>query len=322
MARNDLTPQEIAALIKPENHPSRLSLDELDNLTADLSPAGLEEVVRILGLDEIARQLPPVIEKVFHAARLVAAPPPDYEGDSDVDVIVRNFDFDLNERAVQPNRVSTPPPPVSLVPRASTSRYIVSTRDRPERPIVTTSWFEAGSISHSVAQSTVRRMDSPRRSRKPRSAAYAVFYGGAVGAFTDWTRVSASITGHGVAIYSGFSSLEEAQAAFDYARAKGWTADAPSYTIPQALPPAPLPLPSSYDRNPLNSGGTHELWYAVCRGIVPGVYRSWLECSLNTTGIKGNMCNSFATRELAEKAYASAFRAGLTLSIPRVLGVA
>ncbi|KAJ7019603.1 hypothetical protein C8F04DRAFT_1197520 [Mycena alexandri] len=284
MARNDLTPQEIAALIKPENHPSRLSLNELDNLTADLSPAGLEEVVRILGLDEIARQLPPVIGKVFHAARLVAAPPPQLRRR-------------LGCQSVQPNRVSTPPPPVSLVPvsapttpqRASTSRYIVSTPDRPERPIVATSWFEAGSISHSVAQSTVRRMDSPRRSRKSRSAAYTVFYGGADGAFTDWTRVSASITGHGVAIYSGFSSLEEAQAAFDYARAKGWTADAPSYTIPQALPPAPLPLPSSYDRNPLNSGSTHELWYAVCRGIVPGVYRSWLECSLNTTGIKGNM---------------------------------
>ncbi|KAJ7029549.1 hypothetical protein C8F04DRAFT_1187572 [Mycena alexandri] len=228
MARNDLTPQEIAALIKPENHPSRLSLDELDNLTADLSPAGLEEVVRILGLDEIARQLPPVIEKVFHAARLVAAPPPPTTKETRMSI--RPAESCVHSAAARlacPAATSSAPP------------------DRPERTIVATSWFEAGSIRHSVAQSTVRRMDSPRRSRKPRSAAYAVFYGGAVGAFTDWTRVSASITGHGVAIYSGFSSLEEAQATFDYARAKGWTADAPSYTIPQPcpLPPSPCPLP-------------------------------------------------------------------------------
>ncbi|KAJ7766822.1 hypothetical protein B0H16DRAFT_1453836 [Mycena metata] len=347
MPSNGLTPAEIAALIKPENHPSRLSLDELDNLTADLSTSDLEEVVATLGLEHVARQLPPVIERLFLAARMIAARPPGYEGDPEVDALVRNFNFALYERAAQPRRVPTAPsspevthqagqtrvptapssPEVSPVTtsarslntpqRASAngSNYAVHT---PTGTVQTISWFEAGSLSQSRPGSTAHRLDSPSRVRKPRAAAYAVFYRGQVGAFTDWTRVSVSITGHGLAIYSGFSSLCAAQAALEYARGKGWTADAPQ-TVHD---PTPLPIPSAYDDNPLNSGGNHDLWYVVCRGVVPGVYRSWLECSLNAMGVKGNLCNKFPSREAAERAYTSAFRSGLTRSIPRVLTLA
>ncbi|KAJ7021241.1 hypothetical protein C8F04DRAFT_1195721 [Mycena alexandri] len=344
---NDLTPQEIAALINPQNHPSRLSLDELDNLTADLSTAELEEVVEIMGLDDIARQLPPIVEKVLLAAKIVAVRPPGYEGNPELDEVVHNFDFDLYERAVhRPDRVSTAPsssaqapatpaaaprvapsPPSSQEPasvtvppstpqRAPPNNYVVRSPARTERVV---SWFEAASLAHSTPGATVHKSGN-RRPRKPRSAAYAVFYGGQVGAFEDWNRVLASITGHGLAIYGGFQSVQDAQAAIAYARAKGWTADAPSgSTSAQPVPPTPLPLPSSFDPNPLHSAGTHSLWYAVCRGVVPGVYRTWLECSLNTTGIKGNLCNSFATRAEAEEAYSSAFRGGLTRTIPRVV---
>ncbi|KAJ7702597.1 hypothetical protein B0H16DRAFT_1748213 [Mycena metata] len=326
MPADALTPAEIAALIKPENHPSRLSLDELDNLTGELSTSELEEVVRILGLDDIARQLPPILEKIFLAARMIAERPPGYEGDPEVDAIVRNFDFDLYDRAARPRDVVStaprPSPPVTPVrPSApsppscsqppSGSGYAVRT---PTGTTTTVSWFEAGSLSQSVPGSSAHRLNS-RRPRKTRAVAYTVFYGGQVGAFTDWNLVHASITGHGLAIYSGFTSLNAAQTAIEYARARGWTADAP----PTVHDTSPLPLPSSYDDNPLNLGATQDVWYAVCRGVVPGVYRSWLECSLNATGVRGNLCNRFSSRAAAEGAYSSAFRAGITRSIPRVL---
>jgi hypothetical protein len=102
-----------------------------------------------------------------------------------------------------------------------------------------------------------------------------------------------------MAIHQGYSSIAAAEAALQYARAKGWTADSTPATG------TPLLLSPSYEDNPLNAGASH-LWYAVCRGVVPGVYRTYLECSLNTKGIRGNLCASFASREEAETAFAQA----------------
>ncbi|KAJ7016828.1 hypothetical protein C8F04DRAFT_1201484 [Mycena alexandri] len=329
---NDLTPQEIAALINPQNHPSRLSLDELDNLTADLSTAELEEVVEIMGLDDIARQLPPIVEKVLLAAKIVAVRPPGYEGNPELDEVVHNFDFDLYERgsrftalSVVSTRTSSAAGSRHPFSGASCGAFAASSQEpassRPPAPSGLFFLVRAPPLPINAGLPFTRAVTAVPRPEKPRLRwPMPVFYGGQVGAFEDWNRVLASITGHGLAIYGGFQSVQDAQAAIAYARAKGWTADAPSgSTSAQPVPPTPLPLPSSFDPNPLHSAGTHSLWYAVCRGVVPGVYRTWLECSLNTTGIKGNLCNSFATRAEAEEAYSSAFRGGLTRTIPRVV---
>jgi viroplasmin and RNaseH domain-containing protein len=139
-----------------------------------------------------------------------------------------------------------------------------------------------------------------------------VFYGGHVGMFESWADVQRSTTGHGLAIHGGYTSLDAATAALEYARSKGWTADS---TLP--IPNAPLPLPSSYDDNPLNSGSSRNVWYAVARGISPGVYRSYLECSLNISGVKGSLFSSFENWAEAESAYGQAVGQGWVRTLRR-----
>lgn len=94
MAPLNLTPTEIADLIQPTNHPSRLSLEELDHLTGQLSDPELEAVIDRLGLGLFSRQLPLLIDRILLAAQRVAADsPPEY--DDGIDDLIRNFDVSL-----------------------------------------------------------------------------------------------------------------------------------------------------------------------------------------------------------------------------------
>jgi hypothetical protein len=94
MVSNDsLTAAEVADIMAPRNHPERLSTEELDLLTAHLSTSELEEVVRRMGLEPLARQLPPVFAKLlcaFHRISRESPPQYDYEEDA-MDNLVREF---------------------------------------------------------------------------------------------------------------------------------------------------------------------------------------------------------------------------------------
>ncbi|MCM1108396.1 MAG: ribonuclease H family protein [Clostridium sp.] len=46
-------------------------------------------------------------------------------------------------------------------------------------------------------------------------------------------------------------------------------------------------------------------YYVVWNGVTPGVYTDWTACKLQINGVEGALYKSFATREEAEKAYAS-----------------
>ncbi|KAJ7678250.1 hypothetical protein DFH06DRAFT_1121749 [Mycena polygramma] len=329
MPPHDLTPSEIAKLMGPSNHPSPVSLTELDNLLGPLTNDQLEEVVNEMGLGDLARQLPPVLLKVFDIAKRKLAARPVEEDDA-VDSLIRHLDAVQLFRPRTPpspgERSTTTPPSVTpttpsstaagptpstapaptpaaapSTPQQSASRvgYIV---DSPTKVGKTVCWLEAGSLTQGIRGA----------SRGPPAAAYAVFYGAEVGTFTEWARVQRAITGGGVAIHCGFDSIESATAALDYARLQGWTAD--------SNPPpghSALPLSAQYEDNPLTSGRANDLWYAVCRGVRPGVYRSYLECALNTVGVKGNLCASFATRQEAETAFTNVTVAGYVRTIPR-----
>ncbi|KAJ7040213.1 hypothetical protein C8F04DRAFT_1253975 [Mycena alexandri] len=290
-----LTPAEIAALIGPHNHPARLTVEELDALTSPLTPAQLDEVVQRIGLPDFASQLPQLMERILDTmSRLNRDGPPEYEGP--VEHMIGEFqrwglqrqsedDPTINSRSARsppatPARaqaarsLATPATPASAqATRSSPSTPQTSARltrgtgtgtpagyivDSPTQSSRVYSWFEAASLSRTIPSSSVHRTASSHRPRKPRSKAYAVFYGGEVGAFDNWGSVQRSISGHGVAIHAGFPSLVAAERAIEYARSKGWTADsAPNPPIPS---PTPLPLPSSYDDNPLNSGSTSDMW--------------------------------------------------------------
>ncbi|KAJ6480182.1 hypothetical protein C8R45DRAFT_1100770 [Mycena sanguinolenta] len=200
--------------------------------------------------------------------------------------------------------------PAAPVTPHSARSYVV---DSPAKTGCVASWFEAGSLTVGVPGASVHGVGRSRRTRKGPAAAYVVFFGRQVGVFTEWADAHRSTTGNGVAIHAGYPSLAAANAALEFARTKGWTAD----SSPSVDSNSPLPLPSSYDENPLNSGNTSNLWYVMCRGLVPGIYRSWLECSLNTSGVKGNLCNTFHSRAEAEQAFSEAVRSRYTCTLTR-----
>ncbi|KAJ7664351.1 hypothetical protein DFH06DRAFT_1127796 [Mycena polygramma] len=352
MPSDALTPAEIAQIMG--NTSTRLSAAEMDGLLGSLSDGQLDEVLDIMGLGELARQLPPVLLKVLLVyQRKLADKPPEY--DDEIDSLIRAMDtaeFLRNPPSTLPPRATpsasapratpstsapratpsasapratamprgTPSTPSTPAPRGTPSAP--STPTTPRRPANTprsgydvvspaktghvVSWLEAGALTQGVRGAAAKKIGGRSHAARPRPGAYAVFYGGQIGPFLNWADVQRSITCHGPAIHCGFPNFEAATAAIDYARARGWTGDS---TV--TAPSTPLPLPSSYEENPLNCG-PQDLWYAVCRGVAPGVYRSYLECALNTVGVPGNLCRSFETKEEAETAYTSAFTAGFT----------
>ncbi|KAJ7649149.1 hypothetical protein DFH06DRAFT_1332170 [Mycena polygramma] len=322
----DLTPEEIAARLTAE---ARIPSKELEQLVAQLSVPDLEKVVDAMGLTELARALPPVLLKVLiiYQRKLASKPPAD---DDEIDALIRSMD------AAEFLRGSHTPPPASpeLPPSPAAPRVSRSTPSTPHGPARTpgyevssptksghvVSWLEAGSLSQGVRGASAKKSAASRSRARSRPGAYAVFFGGRVGAFTDWADVQASITGNGLAIHCGFPGMPEAEAAVDYARTLGWTADSTAPTHVSSTPvPASHPdnLPASYPDNPLTCGADPDVWYAVCRGLVPGVYRSWVECALNTVGIKGNLCSSFPTQSAAEKAYGDVHKSGYTRVLTR-----
>ncbi|KAJ7665346.1 hypothetical protein DFH06DRAFT_1323741 [Mycena polygramma] len=319
---HELTPAEIAALMGPDNHPQPLSADELERLTAHLTEAQLEEVINLLGLGDLARQLPPVLLKIMRVAKHIAsARPPEY--DDDVDRLARNLDLVAIAEAldISPEaETATPPPsspevpqtpvkPVTAKSAPSTPRATARGRtyavDSPTKVGSTVCWLEAGALTQGVSGASVRATGKSHPRSRKKSEAYVVFYGGKIDVFTVWADVQRSITGNGLAIQCGFPTEEAAHAALAYARSKGWTGDS-------AVPPAPTGarVPATrnhYEENPLTCG-SNGLWYVVCRGVEPGIYRSHLECSLNVTGVRGSLFRAFETAEEAEAAFASAVK--------------
>ncbi|KAJ7884951.1 hypothetical protein B0H13DRAFT_2343384 [Mycena leptocephala] len=329
MSPHDLTPAEIAKLMAPENHPTPLTADELEQLVSPLTDEQFGEVVDHLGLSDLARQLPPVLLKVMRVVQhLTRDRPPEY--DDEIDTLIRNFEFmDLPEALDTLQTSPATPPPASPEPpqtpvKAHTTQSTLSTPrpgstrhaggyivNSPTKSGHVVCWFKAGSLTQGVPNASAVQAGAggSRGGSGRKSAAYVVFYGQEAGVFTLWADVIRNITGC-LAIHASYSSVEAAHAALDYARARGWTSDSsPSEEASTWVTPP--------DDNALNFGRTTNFWYAVCCGVVPGVYHSYLECALNTSGVKGNLCNAFPSKVEAERAFSAALAGGMVKSIPR-----
>ncbi|KAJ7713888.1 hypothetical protein DFH07DRAFT_974617 [Mycena maculata] len=308
------TPSQIVDLLRLQR--AHLSGVDLEHLTEHLTDHQFEEVADLLGLTALARDTPPVFLKVVLAAQRIARDsPPEYP--DEIDELISNFKVSLLDENLGDSRVATPPPsspkPPTTPVAARTSRSTPATPRTRTRHTV--NWLEAGALTQGVRGSSARRVKNSSRKKKP-AGAYIVFYGSEVGVFREWADTKASTTGHGLAIFSGFPTVQAATAALEYARAKGWTAD----LEPLPATSSPLPSPDNYADNPLNIGAAgSNIWYAVARGVTPGVYRSFLECGLNVSGIPGSLHCAFESREEAEAALTEARRAGFVRTIPRVV---
>ncbi|KAJ7901030.1 hypothetical protein B0H14DRAFT_3422939 [Mycena olivaceomarginata] len=103
-------------------------------------------------------------------------------------------------------------------------------------------------------------------------------------------QTEALIRGVPNCIFRGYSSLSAAHAAFDYAHRRLWTRSLNDASRqPIAATALPLPITDTDTVNSLNSSeADDDTWYVVYRGIAPGVYRSHLECQLNTLGVSNS----------------------------------
>ncbi|KAJ7044910.1 hypothetical protein C8F04DRAFT_1250153 [Mycena alexandri] len=203
------------------------------------------------------------------------------------------------------NSASSAPPPVYRFDSPATSGY-------------TTEWSIAGAATQGVPDGHVHTVRPGGRRNKPRTkkAAYVVFVGRDTGVLSTWAEAERLVKGVSGCIFRGYSTVAEAEAAYAYALEHSWVRNC-SLPVVAAIPTLPQPVQVSDGVNPLN--GAEEFdgrWYVVYRGITPGVYRSHLECQLNTVGVRGMLHESVQGISLALSKFESARARGNTKAAP------
>ncbi|KAJ7909219.1 hypothetical protein B0H13DRAFT_1877970 [Mycena leptocephala] len=124
------------------------------------------------------------------------------------------------------------------------------------------------------------------------------------------------------ALFQGYRTLRDAQAAYEYAQTKSWTGvcsltstRTPSSRILRHK--MPRPVADEATPNPLHRGK----WYIVYKGVEPGVYLSSLECGLHTTGLSGSTYDSTDDESTARARFVTASENGRTSCIPHTCNV-
>ncbi|KAJ7484894.1 hypothetical protein B0H11DRAFT_2231559 [Mycena galericulata] len=219
-----------------------------------------------------------------------------------------------------PSTPSTPPPepaqPVIATPATPSHSVTVATPatsypsgtvyyyESPTKRGVSTSWATAGTATQGVEHSRVVRVQRAPKKKNPKPRAYVIFIGYNPGVYLIWAQVEPQVSGVSSAIHRGYPSRRQAEAAYSYARARGWTRSTDPSVISRPISHLPTPSPDNEGPNPLHD--TEDLdgtWYVVYRGIQPGVYHSILEASLNTSGVPNSLHQSFKGREAALRAF-------------------
>ncbi|KAJ7430885.1 hypothetical protein B0H11DRAFT_2262786 [Mycena galericulata] len=254
-----------------------------------------------------------------------APPPPPYSDDAEFDLAeilgllddltldasppgdhnARVSPVSLSTRPVQQLstlRPQTPPPP----PTATNSEALYY-YESPTQSGYTPHWDVAAHATQAVPGGMSRRLHNKQQSGGKRRG-YAVFVGLQIGAFRHWEEARPYVDGVSGSLYQGYGSFEAATAAFEYARVRSWTRQCGSAALVSSSATSvpvvhvPRPIGASETPNPLHTGVSWPgkgVWYVVYSGIIPGVYQSSLECSLNTAGVPGAVYDSCGSRDEA-----------------------
>ncbi|KAJ7744435.1 hypothetical protein DFH07DRAFT_963661 [Mycena maculata] len=202
----------------------------------------------------------------------------------------------------------------ALGTRTNTTSYIY---DSPTGRQRSDDWSTAGTATQGVPHTRVYAVigDSARKKKKPKGpkkAAYVVFCGRQFGVFQTWPETVALVSGVPNCIFRGYSSVLEADTAFAYALERGWVRCADATPV-AAIPKLPRPESDLPDTNPISAVEAFDgKWYIVYRGILPGIYRSHLECQLNTLGVRNALHESVWGWNTAVSKYTAAVRCGET----------
>ncbi|KAJ7254767.1 hypothetical protein C8J57DRAFT_1518394 [Mycena rebaudengoi] len=192
-------------------------------------------------------------------------------------------DSDLADFLVGLTADSLPSNPSPSTPQRRTAIY---TYHSPTQHGVTADWHVslAGSASQGIPHGSVRTAQKAKKSHHAKGA-YVVFHGRRPAVYLTWDEAKVSVSGSPNAIYRGYSTLERAQAAFKYAKDRGWTRSSDSQSPASTISDLPTPMLALETPNPLHGEDIMaNKWFVVYRGITPGVYQSVLEALLNTSG--------------------------------------
>ncbi|KAJ7093761.1 hypothetical protein C8R44DRAFT_890665 [Mycena epipterygia] len=190
--------------------------------------------------------------------------------------------------------------------------------DSPTKRGYTTEWSTAGAATQGVSHSFVRTVQtgSCRKKIRTKKAAYVVFAGRRFGVFFTWAETEPLVKGVPHSIFRGYTRVDEANTAFAYALQRSWVRLC-DVRVEAATFELPLPILVPDALNALHTADTLDgTWYIVYRGITPGVYRSHLECQLNTLGVSGALHESVVGKAAAIAKYAAANHRGHVGSAP------
>ncbi|KAJ7105139.1 hypothetical protein C8R43DRAFT_1140929 [Mycena crocata] len=190
---------------------------------------------------------------------------------------------------------NTPPLAHTYTDRSALYRFESSTQAG-----YTRQWSRAGTATQGVPGSHVYVVQPATGGNKRggKKVAFVVFCGTDTGVFHSWRETQPLVNRVSNCIFRGYTTLAQAEAAFAYAVARSWVRVAGAST--SGISQLPRPIGPEDEHNPLNGSETcDDQWYVVYRGIRPGVYRSHLECQLNTLGVQGALHEGVVGRETA-----------------------
>ncbi|KAJ7810045.1 hypothetical protein B0H13DRAFT_1927548 [Mycena leptocephala] len=227
--------------------------------------------------------------------------PPEYEDPQFETLIAGLSNLDLRGGAEIPAPLT---PPRSTAPQTPRSMAAFHTQGTPD--------------------SSARLLFKSPKKKKNKRLGYVVFYGRQPGVYAQWSGPASAeeqIRRVRGALHQGYDSLAEAHAAYKYARERSWTRALDSRpssptTAPDAIPVLPVPALRSDSEilapNPLRGAPSrNQRWYVVYAGIAPGIYGSFLECALNTSGLSNQAHESVETLAEARERWARAVTQGL-----------
>ncbi|KAK6967166.1 hypothetical protein R3P38DRAFT_3244640 [Favolaschia claudopus] len=204
-----------------------------------------------------------------------------------------------------PTPYTFPAVPVKSQPLSSSSpasgRYHYHT---PYESGYTDDWLEASAMKNRFPGSSVYKTGS-----RPDSKTYLVLLGAPeVGLFDSSQALQDVVENNPRVLWVSFPTRADARAAWEFARARGWTGDSNPLTLPAPTSKFPLALDAAtHPSSPLVSGMD---WYVVTYGANPGVYASYLEAQLNCWELPGRCLKKYSSRALAEAAYGRAMAKG------------
>ncbi|KAJ7079882.1 hypothetical protein C8R43DRAFT_1143204 [Mycena crocata] len=243
----------------------------------------------------------------------------EYQDDEFVSLLARLDLADAQPYPRPPPRTPSPRPanrPVEAphsFPTMHSRSYVTDRRtvyrfESPTQEGHTYSWSRAGVATQGVPNAFVREVQTGTANKsRGKKVAYVVYCGIRTGVFRSWRETQPLVNGVSNCIYRGYTSLAQAEAAFSYALQRSWVRTAGTPLTP-GISQLPQPITSTADpTNPINGSETcDDKWYVVYHGITPGVYRSHLECQLNTLGVRGALHKGIIGRAAAINKYLQA----------------